>query len=62
MNEWLIVSKAVQWGMGISRWIILIAYYYGHHVVYVGKHRLTDFQKVSAVENEVLARDIILIM
>ena len=34
--------------MGISRWIILICYYYGHHVVYVGPHRLAQFLKVCA--------------
>lgn len=34
--------------MGISRWIILAAYYYGHHVVYVGAHRLVLFEKVNA--------------
>lgn len=33
-------------GMGISPWIILVNYYYGHHAVYVGKHRITLFQKV----------------
>lgn len=33
--------------MGISRWIILVHYYYGHHAVYVGKHRLTLFQEVG---------------
>ncbi|KAL8702705.1 MAG: hypothetical protein Q9201_004126 [Fulgogasparrea decipioides] len=41
----ILVALAVQWGMGISRWIPLTQYYYGHHTVYVGAHRLAEFRK-----------------
>ncbi|KAI4253431.1 MAG: hypothetical protein LQ352_003697 [Teloschistes flavicans] len=41
----IIAALVVQWGMGISRWIPLAAYYYGHHAIYVGPHRLEEFRK-----------------
>lgn len=36
----------MQWGMGISRWIIVDRYDYGHHSTYVGPEKWIDFQKV----------------
>ncbi|KAI4202283.1 MAG: hypothetical protein LQ350_002667 [Teloschistes chrysophthalmus] len=41
----IIAALVVQWGMGISRWIPLAEYYYGHHTIYVGPHRLEEFRK-----------------
>ena len=47
----LLLLQAVQWGMGIQRWIILLHYNYGHHAVYVGAHRLMLFQKVIVLQS-----------
>lgn len=52
----LILRQVVQWGMGISRWIPLAAYYYGHHAIYVGPHRLEEFRKVCAANGRELRR------
>ena len=46
--------------MGISRWIILCDYNYGHHAVYVGAHRLGLFQKASRSHSYALSFRLIL--
>lgn len=46
MSQVLTVRKVVQWGMGATRWLIIDRWYYGHHVMYVGKANLMHFQKV----------------
>ncbi|KAL8868716.1 MAG: hypothetical protein Q9174_004804 [Haloplaca sp. 1 TL-2023] len=58
----IIAALVTQWGMGISRWIPLVNWYYGHHTVYVGPHNLMEFRKVLYFLNATLTKVSLLLL
>jgi len=39
-------QQVVQWGQAVCRWVLVLAFYYGHHAIYVGPKRLTGYRQV----------------